>query len=69
MFDSHSSMRGNRNSHEGNKVTAGIGKVVSKEMLGIYLSFMFDQINMSKITAMSGYDIYLCIHTSSYSIF
>ena len=58
VFDSHGSVMGNRNSHGGNMVTDGIGKVVSKEMLGISLSFTFDQTDMSGMTAMFGNDIF-----------
>ena len=58
VFDSHGSVMGNRNSHGGNMVTDGIGKVVSKEMLGISLSFTFDQTDMSGMTAMFGYNIF-----------
>merc|ERR1712018_772467 len=58
VFDSHGSVMGNRNSHGSNMVTDGIGKVVSKEMLGISLSFTFDQTDMSRMTAMFGNDIF-----------
>ena len=58
VFDGHGSVMGNRNSQGSNMVADGIGKVVSKEMLGISLSFTFDQTDMSGMTAMFGNDIF-----------